>query len=432
MSFLSMSFLRSHLSPRPLAGWLVLATWGLYLLVWVVDWSLYLPALASWLAIGFCWHKLSRSAKKQSAILFSAGIGMLLWGVLHGVSLDVYSATTRNLPLLAMFVAVCFLALTNPEQEDASQPTGNKGFWSTILSCHLLGAVINLSIIFVVGDRLQRKKPLSDEQILVLMRGFCAGAYWSPFFVAFGVAMTYAPGAQWSSTFIPGAMMAGLMFMLTYLKTRLGNLPEFRGYPLQRDSLVIPALLALAVLLLHSLYPQVNILILIAMVAPVSALLFLRGRPRRKVMVEYVEQRLPNVASQFSLFLAAGVFSTGVAAIIACYPQLFSFEASQLTPWLFWGISALMILAGLIGLHPVVSVSLVAPLLMPLVSNMNQLAFLYLSVWGTTTAVSPLSGVGLSMVSRYNASSRMILQQNWRYMLLMWFAAGGINVLLFA
>lgn len=426
-----MSALSSHLSHSQLAGWLVLATWGLYLLVLALGWPPYLPALASWLAIGYCWSALNRSARKQSAILFGLGVLMLVWGVLHGVGLDFYNAATRNLPLLSMFVAVSFLALTNPEQEDQSQPTGRKGFWSTILSCHLLGAAINLSIIFVVGDRLTRKNPLTDEQIRVLMRGFCAGAYWSPFFVAFGVAMTYAPGAQWTSTFLPGLIMAGLMFVLTYFEASRGNLQAFRGYPLKRDSLVIPGLLAIVVLTLHSMYEQTNILTIISVIAPLGALLFLRGRPRRKVLVNYVEQRLAGVASQFSLFLAAGVFSTGVAAMIACYPSLFSFSATHLTPTLFWGISAIMILAGLIGVHPVVSVSLVAPLLMPLVSNMNQLAFLYLSVWGTATAVSPLSGVGLSMVSRYNASSRTILRQNWRYMLAMWLAAGGVNALLF-
>lgn len=426
-----MSSLSRHLSRHQLAGWLVLATAVLYILSLAFEFSAYIPGAAAWLAVGFCWSVLSRSARQQSVILFSLGVLMLLWSVTQGSEPSLRDALTRNLPLLTMFVAVSFLALTNPEQEDTSQPTGKKGFWSTVLSCHLLGAAINLSIIFVVGDRLSRKQPLTDEQSKVLMRGYCAGAYWSPFFVAFGVAMTYAPGAVWVKTMVPGLIMAGIMFLLTFLEVSRGPVSQFRGYPLRRDSLVIPSLLAVAVLLLHRLFQSINILTIISVVAPLAAILFMNRRPRTTVVRQYVERRLSNVSSQFSLFLAAGVFSTGVGALIACYPEWFSFSATRISPLLFWAVSAVMILAGLIGMHPVVSVSLVSPFLLPIATDINQLAFLYLSVWGTSTATSPLSGVGLAMVSRYKVKSRAILRFSWQYMVAMWFAAGVVNWVLF-
>ncbi|WP_052074589.1 hypothetical protein [Shewanella mangrovi] len=414
-----------------IAGWFVCATAISYLLAIALDVSLLLPAIISWLAVAFCWPSLGKSAHKQAAILFSCGVLMLLWGAIKGTDVGLFSAISRNLPLLTMFTAVSFLALTNPEAVDTSQPMGKRGFWSTILSCHLLGAVINLSVIFVVGDRLQRKAPLTRGQVVVLMRGFCSGGYWSPFFIAFGVAMTYANGAQWTHTMVPGLILALLMAVFTYYEMRRYRINGFRGYPLKRDSLVMPLILAVIVLVLHYVYPAVHILTIISIAAPIAALLFLNGRPRKQVLVNYIERRLPSVASQFALFLAAGVFSSGVAALIASYPELFQFNIAHISPWVFWGASLIMILVGLIGVHPLVSVSLASPLLLPIAQDLNQLAFLYLSVWGTATAVSPLSGVGLAMVSRYQANSIGILRDNWRYLLFMWFCAGALNWIIF-
>ncbi|MFM2482886.1 hypothetical protein [Celerinatantimonas sp. YJH-8] len=416
-----------------LAGWLILLSAVLYLLsILIPGVSPWLGSIAAWGAVVFCWPILGRSAHQQSGILFLIGSGLLAWGALKGCSVDLMVALTRNLPLLMMFVAVSFLSLTNPTEADLDQPQGKKGFWSTILSCHVLGAVINLSIIFVVGDRLARNDKLTERQVQVLMRGFCSGAYWSPFFIASGVAMTYAPGAQWQHTVIAGLILVLPMLLFSYWELSRQGLEQFTGYPLRKDSLVMPIIMAVAVLGIHTLYPTISILTLISMGAPIGAVIFMKQRPRRKVILHYIENRLSNVSSQFSLFLAAGVFSTGISVLIQSYPTIFAFHASSFTPMLFWIVSALMILIGLVGVHPVVSVSLVSPFLQPLTQNYDQLAFLYLSVWGTATAVSPLSGVGLAMISRYQASSRSILRGQWHYMLVMWFLAGAVNWALYA
>ncbi|CAG9000729.1 MAG: hypothetical protein CENE_02732 [Candidatus Celerinatantimonas neptuna] len=413
------------------AGWLILLTAIFFLLAKFSILSVLWGIVAAWGAVIFCWPVLSRSSHRQSGALLTLGVIMLGWGALKGTDIDYVQAISRNLPLLTMFVAVSFLSLTNPVHEDQKQPEGKKGFWSTLLSCHLLGAIINLSIVFVVGDRLCRKGIVKDSQVQVIMRGFCSGAYWSPFFVATGVAMTYAPGAQWQHTVIPGLLLVVPMAILTFFEVNRSKIDGFKGYPIRRDSLFMPILLAFIVLLIHRFVGHLNILTVISLIAPLGALLFMTGRPRHYTLLNYVEARLSNVASQFALFLAAGVFSSGVAAVLHTYPSIFIFHATGFTSTIFLIASGLMILVGLIGVHPVVSVSLVSPLLMPVSTNPNQLAFLFLSVWGTATACSPLSGVGLAMTSRYQVSSRSILRLNWKYMIGMWLMAGGVNWLLF-
>jgi hypothetical protein len=94
-------------------------------------------------------------------------------------------------------------------------------------------------------------------------------------------------------------------------------------------------------------------------------------------------------------------------------------------------ILAVMIIIGIAGVHPVVSISIASPLLLPLNPNPSQLGFLFLSCWAIATASSPLSGVGLALVSRYQVSPKLILQSNWLYAVVMWATASTVCRLFF-
>jgi hypothetical protein len=138
-----------------------------------------------------------------------------------------------------------------------------------------------------------------------------------------------------------------------------------------------------------------------------------------------------SVNSQFALFLAAGVFSTGIKSITHVYPALFSLEGTAFTSLLFIILLAGMIIIGIIGVHPIVSIAIVSPLLLPLNPDPSQLGFLFLSSWAISTGSSPLSGVGLALVGRFQASPRGILQNNWHYAMVMWAIASAMNILFF-
>jgi hypothetical protein len=416
---------------RVVVGWLILVSAITHLASQWLPISALVPALFSWLSVLLFWTALGRSAQRQTAILLVLGIVLILWALTLGATPDWVKLFSRNMPLLTMFVAVSFLSLANPSEEAKELPRGKPGFWSTQLSSHILGAVINLSIVFVVGDRLLRQGRLTDNQIQVLMRSFCAAAFWSPFFVATGVALTYAPGSQWQNAVIPGLMMVIPMMMINYHDTRKAGFQAFEGYPLRRDSLLMPMVLAIGVLIAHTIYPQISILTIISLLAPIGALIFMQGRPRREQLLSYINLKQANVSSQFALFLAAGVFSTGISTLISCYPELMQLHVTSFSPLLFISTSAAMIGLALVGIHPVVTVAIASPFLIPLGANPNQLAFLFLAVWGIATASSPLSGVGLAMISRYQATPKQIFKLQWNYMILMWLSAGIINWLWF-
>ena len=412
-------------------GWLTAASASTFLLTLPMDTLPLLPAILAWGAVWASWKDMGRSAKQQSSVLFLCGSLLVGWALFAGTPMDWEALVGHNMPLLTMFVAVSFLALTNPNEPDNNLPTGRKGVLSTMLTCHLLGSVINLSIIFVVADRLTRTSRLTRAQLQATMRSFTAAAFWSPFFVAIGVALTYAPGSEWLRTMPPGMLLTLPMFALTYRDAMKNSDGNFRGYPLSRDSLIIPICLALAVLTAHQLLPQLSILTLISILAPIGAWLFMNGRPRQRHCIEFINKRLANISSQFAMFLTAGVFSTGIAMLIAAYPDFLTLHFERFSPLLFMVISAIMLLIALIGVHPVVSIALISPFLTPLGADPNQLAFMFLFVWGVGTGSSPLSGIGLAMVGRYQVRSRDILALNWHYLLIMWLMAGLMNFIWF-
>ncbi len=416
---------------RKYTGLIILGTLVLYLISVVVPMVLPVPTFLAWLVCLLTWQTLGKSATRQTLVLLSTGVAALLFAAAQGVFLGWKQILAVNLPLLAMFVAVAFLTLTNRSIEDPDLPHGNKAVVTTAIGTHLLGAVINLSVLFVFGDRLQKSGTLSKEQMIILARSFCAAAWWSPFFIATGVALTYAPGMHWKETLIPGAIMSGIAIAYSLFEVCFIRKTEFSGYPIKIESLTVPLFLAAVVIINHHVWRDISVLHLICVVAPLGAVLFMKGRPRMATLHDFIVNRISSVSSQFTLFLAAGVFSTGIKSIIDVYPALFSLEGASFTPVLFAMVLGTMIIIGIMGVHPIVSIAIVSPLLLPLHPDQSQLGFLFLSSWAISTGSSPLSGVGLALVSRYHASPRTIIESNWHYALMMWAVASAMNIVFF-
>lgn len=413
------------------AGWIVFGTLIFYLLSVVLPPLLILPVLLAWLVPLVMWPLLGKNSRQQTLWLLIIGLVAISFAAWHDVYLGWKQIFAANLPVLAMFVAISFLSLTSSAAEDPDLPRGKKAVITTAFGAHFLGAVINLSVVFVFGDRLQKNGALSRAQMILLSRSFCAAAWWSPFFIATGVALVYAPEMSWKETLIPGAFMSVIAIGYSMVEVCFFSKSRFSGYPLKRESLVVPLFLATIVIGVHHYFPATSILVLICLLAPGGTLLFMKGRPRMLTLRDFIENRILTVSSQFALFLAAGVFSSGITSIAHVYPAVFTLDGSSFTPLMFAVISGAMITAGIAGVHPVVSIAIVSPLLLPLGPDHSQLGFLFLTSWAVATASSPLSGVGLALVSRYKVPPRMIIRGNWHYAVAMWAIASMMNILFY-
>ena len=210
-----------------------------------------------------------------------------------------------------MFVAVSFLSLTNTQMDKDILPKGKKAVLQTAVGTHLLALVINMSVLFVFGDRLQKNGTLNKSQQIILARSFCAAAWWSPFFIATGVAMTYAPGMSWYKTLIPGIFMSIVAISYSVVEVCYFRKEEFSGYPFKKESMRVPVSLAVLVVIVHCLRPEASILNIICLLSPVGAIGLMTHRPRREMVRRFINTSLISMGSQFTLFLSAWAISTG-------------------------------------------------------------------------------------------------------------------------
>ncbi len=386
--------------------------------------SLWPAALLGWLATLRLLRLLPRASRRQA--LWLGGVGLLIWGaaLMRETPNSLISALAINQTLLMMFAGVSFLSMATPARKEGG--AGREGsLLGTILGVHLFGAVINLSVLFLFGDRMQRDGTLTRRQAMVLGRAFPAAAAWSPFFVAMGVALTYAPGLEFLALLPWGLACAALLLGLVTVDV-LRVRGEFSGYPLEASSLLLPGLLALSVIGLHQWQPSLSIPLIISIVSPVFAVMLCPARERRGRLRHQLNDGLPRLAPQFALFLAAGVLSSGLAALLASWPEgpalpLDSF--GHLSAWMTLGI---IVVLAFVGVHPLVGIATLAPLLAPLSPDPTLLGMIFLMGWALGTGSSPLSGSNLALCVRYGIKARDMLHWNLPYAVMGWLACGLI------
>lgn len=360
-----------------------------------------------------------RQKKTLLIILFLSVIAFLI-SYINGFKIDFIKAFTVNQYLLILLIAVGFLKLiATPRKEKSDElPNGKKSFIKTYLSVHLFGAVINVSALLLVADKMYKKSALTPIQVVLLTRAFSSAAYWSPFFAAFAAAITYAPKLETYPILFFGISLSFLAFAVTYFdvkKDKKLNIDEFYGYPLSFETLYIPIILALFVLSTHYLYPLVKIVMLISTFALLMTFLILPVKKgffeALKILKYHIIDDMPHMKAEISLFLVAGMFGILVGSILnglhfSIPFEVFDYKVASILLLVF-------ILLALIGIHPVITVSILGDFF----SNANHtlLAMTFLMAWSTTVSTSPISGINLTITARYNCSAKEIFMLNIAY-----------------
>ena len=370
--------------------------------------------------------EISKQSRRQVFILIAIGLMGIVWGLTHQVSPDWRMILSGNALLLSMLAAVSFLRLiTRPDTEAGEGlPSGRRAVWSTLFGVHLFGAVINLSSVFIMGDRISRLGRLNQAQTVILTRGFTAAAFWSPFFAAMAAALTYAPGATLPQIWMMGIPLALSALLLTALGCQHND--QFTGYPMHPSALILPGFLALCVLLLHQWKSDWHILGIIALLAPGLSLtvLFTRHRQPLSRALKHITTDLPGMQNELSLFLAAGVMAAGLNAVFAAFGGWLPFED-------FGGIEASLVLLFMVststlGVHPVINIAALGTLLAPLNPDGSLLAMTFISAWAIGTATSPFSGINLAMQGRYAQQGADSLKWNGLYGVVMLLLSIGV------
>ncbi len=409
---------RRRAAGAAVAGMLLLAVAGA---VWTA-----VPAAAAaapaWIALALLWPGLGRQQHVQALAFIAAGAAALLWAAGRGAPLDVENVLAQNQPILSMLAAVTALRLLNPppRPDEPELPRGAGAYLRSMLGVHAFGAIINVSAVVIMADRLARVRPLEPDQAQLLSRAFSAVAFHSPFIGGVALALAYTPGSNplvLMAYGVPLALAAFLLLAWYAYSGRCENIESFRGYPVHPEDLRVPVALGAAVLAAAALTSGYSVLSLITVLTPVvvAAALLRRGGVRRlrDGLDDYVGTRAPQMGNELALFLGAGVMAAGLTAASAAaggwmfLPRLDALHASLLV------LACIVTSAACI--HPVVIVGVVAPLVGRIDLDPTFLTVTLAMGWGLGCAVNPMSGVNVILSSRYGVSNWRLARRNLAY-----------------
>ncbi|NVK43541.1 MAG: hypothetical protein HWE39_20030 [Oceanospirillaceae bacterium] len=416
------------LSPRtgPVAGWLLLLTAVCSVVVALTGLlPALVPGLLAWCAGLLLFRRIGRLQRIQVGVMLTVGLSGLVAAALEGAGPGhAIRAIGNSQGLISLLVAVGFLRLIalRDVTPDSTLPQGPRALWHTLLGTHLFGAAINFSALAIIGDRLHAIRPLLPTQAIVLSRGFGLASLWSPMFVAMALALTLAPGADLLPISLAGLAVAIPALLLTGMRlARRDDSATFAGYPMRMEALRLPLLLVLIVMAGHWLVPQLSIITMItisALLLPLLALLqrsgpAAAGRQYRR----HIEQAVPGMAGELLLFLAAGVLTAGIAAWVDISD--FSLRLAHFGALEAAALVAVSGLAAVIGIHPLITLSSTAGMLLPVADSPELLALACLMSWSLGVMVSPCSGMHLAMQGRFGVSGYRLMAWNWRFCLVL-------------
>lgn len=413
-----------------LAGGLILAG----LVLQVVQFMNLLPLAHAvgyclWLATGLLWVDIPRRTRRQAGVLAALGLGLLVLArAWHGANIDWPGILDGNTYVVAMLVGVSFIGLIG-NLRGRSRPagkalTGARGMLGTWLGVHLLGSILNLSTVFMVGDRLERRGPLTTPQLLGLNRGLSSAALWSPFFASMGVVMTLAPAMHYATILAFGLPLAMVSGALTVGEvSRRFELTDTAGFSLSPRSLLMPVSMAGLVMLFHyHLTPTLSIVSIITFLLPSVALLSNLPRGPRwtlRRIHQHTLIRLPAMRGEISLFLCAGLLTQGLSSFITAATDSAWTLFAHFGPLEAVASFLAIVLSAVAGLHPIIGISVLASMLDLDANQQTLFAFVALASWAVGTSVGPLSGINLSLQGRYGVSGTTMMRNNLGYAAIM-------------
>lgn len=362
-----------------------------------------------------------RVQQTLAVVLIGVGLVSVAVAVLLGAHPAVGELLALNQILIGMLTAVSFVRLiTGDHGFGKPRLRGRPAVWRTAVIVQLLGAVINISAVTLVGDRLRHRGKLLMPDALLLSRGYSPGAFWSPFWGASAAALTYASGADTGVLLICGAVLTVGAFTISIaavVRTFGDRLPDYHGYPLSVRVLVLPIAMAALVIALHLAMPTLQlavVVLLVSLVVPAMVLVVTRTRHVHRILGGHVIRGLRPMYGETLLFSAAGVLSVGLRALLEAVGV--TIGAQYYTVWFAWLSVVVMTAVALVGVHPVISIAAIASLLGPQLSEPTMFALAGTIAWGTAAAVRPISGLNVFLAGRFGISGFEVARRNFPYL----------------
>ncbi|MEL6279127.1 MAG: hypothetical protein AAFR28_09645 [Pseudomonadota bacterium] len=419
------------------------AEWGAGDVFWWMADALVLPLLAL-LAVGA-----TRSGK---LFLVVGGCLSLAAFGLRGDGLSLLDHALQS----AAFIAAFFTALATLRNVSASsasiahagrflaqQPPGRR-YLALTLGGQLFGLLLNYGALVLLGGLAEanaRTEPDAEirrhrirRMLLAIQRGFVATLPWSPIAFAMAISTSVIPGADWADAALP-CLVSGLIVasvgwaMDSIFKPKLSRPAPTRRPPEGSWSLIWPLIFLLFVLTVgvisFQMLGDVRTVAAVMVVVPLLSLAWLIAQKpdpgpdgaslatRLIARVQnYLTLDLPGYRSELLLLMMAGFIGSLGGKLLLPVMATSGVDLSVAPAWLLLlGLVWVIPLTGQIGMNPILSVSLIGPLL-PAAADMGVApADIILAItagWALSGASSPYTATTLLIGSMGGVSAEHV------------------------
>ncbi|RAP77697.1 hypothetical protein [Paenibacillus montanisoli] len=316
-------------------------------------------------------------------------------------------------------------------------------FLGTQALTQIMGVFINVGSIPVVYH-LAFVKPRPAMAMLLagaLNRGFAGAIFWSPYFAAMAL-VTSALAQDWSALlpYLLGLAVLSLVVSLAVdwrglrgqqteellaeneesIRTDTAEAREKGGFPI---GLALYLAMAIIVILLLERLIALPMTIITCMAAVAFPMLWCWAKGAwsayRQGLVHHAAVTLPALKKEITLFLAAGFFSgsVGAAGFGAFVPKLLDPLPLPIDVSFTLFVIVLIVATSMLGLHPIVFVTVLANGIDPLDAHISPIYFavLLLGSWGISNPISPASAVNNLLAGLFKKSVFELATPNYKF-----------------
>jgi DcuC family C4-dicarboxylate transporter len=397
-----------------------------------------------------------------SSTLLCIALGLMIY---HGASFQEWLEAMRvNVTLVALFLFVPLLGIpvrTGGYVEALKLVLSRRMnnpyffFFGSKFLTHVLGVVLNIGSVSIVYQLTQASNIKTPRLIAsAINRGFVSTIFWSPYFSAMALVLSQLP-IKWSSIVL---YLIGLALISMFVSFCIERSLVRRNLPIEpRESMIIVKeetiiegkinekkdltvakrkvvelfillVLMMGVVLLveaFSSYPMVLIICLVSVIFPLLwCICSGEGAPYIEEFKKHVFVGIPMMKKEIVLFLVAGLFSGAIvyAELSGYLIDLIHSVFGSFTLGTAFFLSSLIIISGLIGLHPIVVVTILVTSVKPELIGFSPeyFAVLLLTSWGISNTISPATAVNNLLANLLKVDIfELSIRWNMMYVLIM-------------